>query len=139
MYKRETDTRKYENRFIFYISLSSVLIADFHVSFNVVVLVDILSIFKFKFLTRLITLVNQLMISLQCAEFKEQIEITFVLLDVFEVFIASLCRFSKYTGYQDWKVGKSKVAFGEPGAVLSTGVREKESYSYDLNSWSSGP
>ena len=43
------------------------------------------------------------MISLQCAEFNEQIEISFVLLDVFEVFIASLCRFSKYTGYQDWK------------------------------------
>ena len=43
------------------------------------------------------------MISLQCTEFNKQIEISFVLLDVFEVFIASLCRFSKYTGYQDWK------------------------------------
>ena len=43
------------------------------------------------------------MISLQCAEFNEQIEISFVLLDVFEVFIASCCRFSKYTGYQGWK------------------------------------
>ena len=72
------------------------------------VLVDILSIFKFKFLTRLIILVNQLMISLQCAEFNEQIEISFVLLDVFEVFIASLCRFSKYSGYQDWKKWEKK-------------------------------
>ena len=36
MYKRETDTQKYENRFIFYVSLSSVLIADFYVSVNVV-------------------------------------------------------------------------------------------------------
>ena len=67
------------------------------------VLVDILSIFKFKFLTKLIILVNQLMILLQCAEFNEQIKISFVQLDVFEVFIASLCRFSKYTGCQDWK------------------------------------
>ena len=41
------------------------------------------------------------MISLQCAEFSEQTEISFVQLDVFEVLTASLCRFSKYTGYQD--------------------------------------
>ena len=74
------------------------------------ILVDILSIFKFKFLTRLIILVNQLMISLQCVEFNEQIEIIFVQLDVFEVLTASLCRFSKYTGYQDWrKWEKSKI------------------------------
>ena len=93
MHERETDTQKDENRFIFYIPLSSVLIADFHVSFLMLyVLVDILSIFKF--LTRLIILVNQL-ISLQCTEFNKQIKISFVLLDVFEVFIASLCRFSK--------------------------------------------
>ena len=106
MYKRERDTQKYENRFILYVSLSSVLIADFQVHLMLYVLVDIPSIFKFKFLTRLTILVNQLMISLQCAEFNEQIEISFVLLDVFEVFIASLCRFSKYTGYQDWKKWK---------------------------------
>ena len=66
-------------------------------------------------------LVNQLMISLQCTEFNKQIEISFVLLDVFEVFIASLCRFSKYTGYQDWKKWGKKTRSNRESCEIHSG------------------
>ena len=61
------------------------------------------------------------MISLQCTEFNEQIEISFVLLDVFEVFIASLCRFSKYTGYQDWKKWGKKTRSNRESCEIHSG------------------
>ena len=61
------------------------------------------------------------MISLQCTEFNEQIEISFVLLDVFEVFIASLCRFSKYTGYQDWKKWGKKTRLNRESCEIHSG------------------
>ena len=62
------------------------------------------------------------MISLQCAEFNEQIEISFVLLDVFEVFIASLWRFSKYTRYQDWKKLKKKTRLDQESCKIHSGL-----------------